>query len=107
MKGTLAGTIDRPMYGWVNWCSHNISSTHIVHHLFHEIPHYHAVEATEAVRAYLEPKGLYNYDPTPVLKALWRVCHRCHFVDSYTEGVQYYKSLEDVPPMPKETKKFI
>lgn len=97
MKGGLAGTIDRPLYGWVNFASHNIVTTHTVHHLFHEIPHYHAVEATAHVRAYLEPKGLYNFDPTPVMTALWRLCANCHFVDSLTDGVQYYRKFQDVP----------
>ena len=85
------------MHPIVNILSHNICTTHVVHHLFHEIPHYHAVEATKHIREYLEPKGLYNYDPTPVMRALWRVCRRCHYVDSVTDGVQYYQSLEDIP----------
>lgn len=97
MKGALAGTLDRPLYDWVDELSHHISSTHVVHHLFHEIPHYHAPEATKAIREYLEPKGMYNYDPTPVFKALWKLCHRCHYVSSITDGIQYYQSLEDVP----------
>ncbi|CAB9528112.1 Delta(12) acyl-lipid conjugase (11E,13E-forming) [Seminavis robusta] len=97
MKASLAGTIDRPLYGWMNWCSHNIVTTHIVHHVFHEIPHYHAVEATLAVRAYLEPKGLYNYDDTDALMALWKVCKTCHFMDADDDGVQYYRKLKDVP----------
>jgi len=106
IKGAIAGTIDRPTHAWVNYCSHNICTTHVVHHLFHEIPHYHAVEATAAVRAYLEPQGLYNYDPTPILKALWRVCKKCHYVESLDSGIQYYQSLEDIPRShPDDTKK--
>jgi omega-6 fatty acid desaturase / acyl-lipid omega-6 desaturase (Delta-12 desaturase) len=97
MKGSLAGTIDRPLYGWMNFCSHNIVTTHVVHHLFHEIPHYNAVEATKAIREFLEPKGLYNYDPTDASDALWKVCSYCHFVDSLTDGVQYYRKFQDVP----------
>ena len=96
MKGSLAGTIDRPMGFWTNFFSHNISSTHVLHHLFHEIPHYHAVEATHAIRAYLEPKGLYNFDPVDMDDALWKVAKSCHFVTSHTQGVQYYKSLATV-----------
>ncbi|CAB9522897.1 Delta(12) acyl-lipid conjugase (11E,13E-forming) [Seminavis robusta] len=97
MKGALAGTIDRPLYGWMNYSSHNIVTTHVVHHLFHEMPHYHAVEATKAIREYLEPKGLYNYDPTDCMAALYKLCENCHFVDSLTDGIQYYRKFQDVP----------
>lgn len=96
MKGSLAGTIDRPMNCVINFFSHNISSTHVVHHLFHEIPHYHAVEATAAIRAYLEPKGMYNFDPVDMEIAMWRVVKTCHFVDSHTDGVQYFKAFSSL-----------
>ena len=94
VKGALS-TIDRP-YGIFDYFHHEIGSTHVAHHLFHEMPHWHAREATKAIKEYLEPKGLYNYDPTPWYKAMWRVAKTCHYVDS-DEGIQYYKSLEDVP----------
>jgi fatty acid desaturase len=94
LKGALA-TIDRP-YGIFDFFHHRIGSTHVVHHLFHELPWYHAYEATAAVKAFLEPKGLYNYDPTFVPLAMWKVARECHYVES-REGVQYYKSLDDVP----------
>lgn len=94
IKGALS-TIDRP-YGVFDFFHHTIGSTHVCHHLFHEMPWYNAVEATAALKAYLEPKGLYNYDPTPVYKAMFRVAHTCHYVED-TTGIQYYKSLEDIP----------
>ena len=94
VKGALS-TIDRP-YGIFDFFHHRIGSTHVAHHLFHEMPFYHAKEATAAIKAYLEPKGLYNYDPAPWYMAMWRIAHTCHYVDS-NEGIQYFKSLEDVP----------
>lgn len=94
VKGALS-TIDRP-YGIFDFFHHTIGSTHVVHHLFHEMPWYNAGIATKHVRAYLEPKGLYNYDPTPWYWAMWRIAKTCHYVDS-NEGIQYLKSLEDVP----------
>jgi len=94
VRGALS-TIDRP-YGIFDFFHHTIGSTHVVHHLFHEMPWYNAGVATEAVKAYLEPKGLYNHDPTPWYQAMWRVAKTCHYVES-VEGIQYYKSLEDVP----------
>jgi omega-6 fatty acid desaturase (delta-12 desaturase) len=94
VKGALS-TIDRP-YGIFDFFHHTIGSTHVVHHLFHEMPWYNAGAATAAVRAYLEPMGLYNYDPTPWPLAMWRIAHTCHYVDT-NEGIQYLKSLDDVP----------
>jgi len=94
VKGTLS-TIDRP-YGIFDFFHHKIGSTHVAHHLFHEMPFYKADEATAAVKAFLEPMGLYNYDPTPWYKALWRIAKKCHYVES-SDGIQYYKSLEDIP----------
>lgn len=94
VKGALS-TIDRD-YGIFDFFHHRIGSTHVAHHLFHEMPCYHALEATNAIKAYLEPKGLYNYDPTPWYIAMWKVAHTCHYVEG-TDGIQYFKSLEDVP----------
>jgi omega-3 fatty acid desaturase (delta-15 desaturase) len=42
IRGGLS-TIDRD-YGWINKVHHDIG-THVVHHLFPQIPHYHLVEA--------------------------------------------------------------
>merc|ERR1712232_176311 len=94
VKGGLS-TIDRP-YGIFDFFHHCIGSTHVAHHLFHEMPWYNAIEATAALKANLEPKGLYNYDPTNFVSAMWKIAHTCHYVESI-EGIQYYKSLEDVP----------
>eukprot|EP00978_Attheya_sp_CCMP212_P019810 scaffold55981_cov78-Attheya_sp.AAC.1 len=94
VKGALS-TIDRP-YGIFDFFHHKIGSTHVAHHLFHEMPFYRADEATAAIKAYLEPMGLYNYDPTPWYLAMWRIAKTCHYVED-TKGIQYYKSLEDIP----------
>lgn len=102
VKGALS-TIDRP-YGIFDFFHHEIGSTHVAHHLFHEMPHYNAREATAAIKAFLEPKGLYNYDPTPFYKAMWRVANTCHYVDDVT-GIQYYKSFNDVPKRKDAAKK--
>uniref|UniRef100_A0A7S2HZP2 Fatty acid desaturase domain-containing protein n=1 Tax=Helicotheca tamesis TaxID=374047 RepID=A0A7S2HZP2_9STRA len=101
VKGALS-TIDRP-YGIFDYFHHTIGSTHVAHHLFHEMPFYKADVATAAIKEYLEPMGLYNYDPTPWYKAMWRVANTCHFVDD-TKGIQYYRSFNDVP-LSKDVKK--
>lgn len=71
--------------------------------MFHEIPFYNAVKATRAVRDHLEPRGLYNFDPTPWWKALWRAFRECQYVDT-TCGVQYRKSLDGVVPLLRNRK---
>ena len=101
IKGALS-TIDRPYYIF-DFFHHRIGSTHVAHHLFHEMPFYNAGKATKALKNYLEPKGLYNYDPTPFPIAMWRIARRCHFMED-SEGIQYFKSLEDVP-LTKDRKK--
>ena len=64
MRGAFL-TIDRPYYKWVDFLQHHIGSTHVVHHLCPKIPHYHAQEATKAVKEAFP--NLYLFDPTPVV----------------------------------------
>uniref|UniRef100_A0A7S3K4M0 Fatty acid desaturase domain-containing protein n=1 Tax=Aureoumbra lagunensis TaxID=44058 RepID=A0A7S3K4M0_9STRA len=94
VRGALC-TIDRPyaeLGGFFDWMHHHIGSTHVCHHLFSNLPCYNAVEATMHLRAYLEPKGLYNYDGRSTLHAMWQTAKNCHYVDG-TEGTQYVKSI--------------
>jgi len=87
LKGALA-TIDRD-YGILNVWFHHIQDTHIVHHLFSAIPHYHAEEATKAVKPLLGK--FYRYDSTPVLKALYQTRRHCKWVDDEGE-VLYFRT---------------
>jgi len=57
LRGGLT-TLDRD-FGVFNKLHHNIE-THVVHHLFPQIPHYHLVEATKAVKPVL---GDYYREP--------------------------------------------
>lgn len=97
VKGALT-TIDRP-YGIFDWFHHKIGSTHVAHHFFHEIPFYNGDEATVALKEFLGP--LYNYDPTPWYMACWKIARTCHYIEGI-DGVQYYKSMEDVPLTPNK-----
>lgn len=76
LRGALS-TVDRP-YHFVDFFHHNIGTSHVVHHLFSRLPHYHAAEATEALKRVLG--SYYQYDPTPVFQAFWREYPKCRFV---------------------------
>merc|ERR1712129_530223 len=94
VKGALS-TIDRNYYGF-DTIHHHIGTTHVVHHLFSDLPCYNAQEATKHVRAFLEPKGMYNFDDTYWLTALFKTVKTCHFVEN-VDGVQYYKTYKKEP----------
>lgn len=82
-------TIDRPYGPVFDFLHHRIGSTHVAHHLNHQIPHYHAKEATEAIKAAFPQ--LYLYDPTPVWKATLRVAAKCVCVEKDKDGLWVFK----------------
>ncbi len=91
VKGALS-TVDRP-YPWIiDELHHHIGTTHVCHHVFHELPHYNAVAATRALKRLLGKH--YRYDATPILRATWNTARDCHYVDD-VHGVQYYRSVFD------------
>ncbi|KAG6760091.1 hypothetical protein POTOM_036592 [Populus tomentosa] len=92
LRGGLT-TLDRD-YGWINNIHHDIG-THVIHHLFPQIPHYHLIEATEAAKPvlgkyYREPK---KSGPLPfyLLGTLIRSMKQDHYV-SDTGDVLYYQT---------------
>ena len=92
LRGALA-TVDRD-YGILNKVFHNITDTHVAHHLFSTMPHYHAMEATKAIKPILGE--YYRFDETPFVKAMWREARECIYVepDQSTEskGVFWYNN---------------
>jgi omega-6 fatty acid desaturase / acyl-lipid omega-6 desaturase (Delta-12 desaturase) len=90
MRGALA-TVDRD-YGVLNRVFHHIADTHIAHHLFPAIPHYHAMEATRAIRPVLG--DYYRSDSTPIAEALWREAKECIYVQRDDQkGVFWYRNV--------------
>ncbi|XP_006664265.1 fatty acid desaturase DES3-like [Oryza brachyantha] len=84
LRGGLT-TVDRD-YGWINNIHHDIG-THVVHHLFPQIPHYHLVEATKAARPVL---GRYYREPEksgPLPLHLFGVLLRSLRVDHFVSDV--------------------
>lgn len=92
MRGALS-TVDRD-YGMLNKVFHNITNTHVTHHLFPTIPHYHAMKATKALKPVLG--DYYHFDDTPFYKALWREAKECIYVQSEEgtspKGVYWYRN---------------
>ncbi len=92
LKGALS-TIDRD-YGWINWVHHDIG-THVAHHIFSAIPHYHLREATEAIKPLLGDH--YRSSQEPIWKSFWTSYRSCHFVSDEGSKVYYQprRSLVD------------
>ncbi|RZS15607.1 hypothetical protein BHM03_00047467 [Ensete ventricosum] len=92
LRGALA-TMDRD-YGPLNKVFHNITDTHVAHHLFSTMPHYHAMEATQAIKPVL--REYYQFDGTPPLKAMWREARECIYAEpdegSRKKGVFWYRN---------------
>ncbi|CAN1303581.1 Omega-3 fatty acid desaturase, chloroplastic [Linum perenne] len=57
LRGGLT-TIDRD-YGWINNIHHDIG-THVIHHLFPQIPHYHLIEAVSSSYPFSSTRNLFN-----------------------------------------------
>ncbi|CAD5164955.1 unnamed protein product [Musa acuminata subsp. malaccensis] len=101
LRGGLT-TVDRD-YGWINDIHHDIG-THVIHHLFPQIPHYHLVEATEAAKPVL---GKYYREPVKsgplplhIFGILAKSLARNHYV-SDTGDVVYYQSDDRLSDAPK------
>ncbi|KAK1386688.1 Oleate desaturase [Heracleum sosnowskyi] len=91
-RGALS-TVDRD-YGILNHVFHHVTDSHVVHHLLSTIPHYHSLEATEAIKPILG--DYYQYDPTPWYKAMWREIRACLYVvpdeDEKNKGVYWFSN---------------
>ena len=81
-------TVDRPYGPLLNLLHHGIGSTHVLHHLASAVPHYHAWEATEAIRKAFP--HLYRRDPTPIHAALWKAATECLVVEKIPGGEGEY-----------------
>ena len=96
LKGALC-TMDRD-YGVMNYFHHHIGDTHVCHHLFSYMPHYHAEEATEAIRKVLGEYHLKD-DVSPgllgIAEALMKTVTNCRFVEDNGEILWWCRSLDD------------
>mmetsp|Transcript_9899 Transcript_9899/g.24739 ORF Transcript_9899/g.24739 Transcript_9899/m.24739 type:complete len:375 (-) Transcript_9899:396-1520(-) len=86
LRGALA-TVDRS-YGILDHVFHHIADTHVAHHLFSYMPHYHAQEATEAIKKVLG--DYYAKDSRNVFRALWEEVRDCNYVSPDKPGEKVY-----------------
>lgn len=91
LRGGLT-TLDRD-YGVFNKIHHDIG-THVVHHLFPQIPHYHLVEATQAVKPilgkyYKEPKRSQGPFPFHLIESFLNSLRINHFVSDSGDVIYY------------------
>lgn len=88
LKGALS-TIDRD-YGLINPIHHHIG-THVAHHIFLNMPHYHLKQATESIKPILG--DYYRSSNEPIWKSFTRSYWTCHFVPDQESGVCYQPSM--------------
>ncbi len=86
LKGALS-TIDRD-YGIFNPIHHHIG-THVAHHLFANIPHYHLQEATAALIPVLGP--YYRKATVPIWSSFFRSVRQCYVVPDRGSPVFYQR----------------
>lgn len=93
-RGALA-TVDREWLWPVGpFFFHGISETHVAHHIHSKIPHYHAWEATQALKEKLGP--YYVHSDENVFRALWHTFRTCRFVDM-ADSIAFYRNSWGVP----------
>jgi len=98
-RGALS-TMDRSLlggagslFGWLGGTlTHGISETHVLHHVCSKIPHYHAWEATDALRKRLEAAGYSLQGPPGGWTEVMRVLGECRFVENEGDVVFYKNS---------------
>ncbi|KAF9527543.1 delta-12 fatty acid desaturase protein [Crepidotus variabilis] len=104
-RGALA-TLDRNLLGdlgsamaWIGaHATNGISETHILHHVSSKIPHYHAWEASAALRKMLSTHGIPMQGAPAGWAEIYRVYRECKFVED--EGdVVFFKNAYGLAQM--------
>lgn len=88
VRGGLA-TVDRDFGAIFNWWIHHINDSHVVHHLFSQMPFYHAIEVTRHHCKDILGDMYQRCDRAP-LKSLWISWTQCRYVNT-KEGVMIFR----------------
>ena len=102
VKGAFC-TVDRPYPYIIDMLHHHIGTTHVLHHVCSQIPHYHAKEASRAL--YEAYPHLCKRDLTPVHIALWRVAKNCAVVGKFGKAHFYVEAKDATDNSSKNTTK--
>lgn len=87
VKGALA-TVDRD-YGWyLNTVMHHIQDSHVAHHLYSTMPHYHAIQVTEKYLPSILGKS-HIVDKRSIWAMLWEAWRQCGYIVP-SEGVAFF-----------------
>eukprot|EP01063_Lacrimia_lanifica_P034305 TRINITY_DN6312_c0_g7_i1.p2 TRINITY_DN6312_c0_g7~~TRINITY_DN6312_c0_g7_i1.p2 ORF type:complete len:626 (+),score=272.40 TRINITY_DN6312_c0_g7_i1:58-1935(+) len=97
MRGATC-SIDRAYPAIINYVHHHIGSTHVMHHISFQVPHYRAENATKVYRE--RYPHLYRFDTRSVYEVMCDVSSTCHYVED-VKDVQYYKHLNTIQSFKK------
>ncbi|KIM22795.1 hypothetical protein M408DRAFT_28437 [Serendipita vermifera MAFF 305830] len=79
-----------PVFAWLGgYLTHGISETHLLHHVCSKIPHYHAWEAADALRARLASSGIVLKGAPASLTEVYKTIRSCKFVEDEGDVVFY------------------
>jgi len=93
LRGALA-TVDRK-WGFIrDILFHHIADSHVVHHMFSDMPFYYAMEATRILEGWEEFQQYRLKDYTPIWLALYRSSLRCRIVPSGGDVCWYENGRE-------------
>lgn len=88
VRGALA-TVDRDFGPALNWWLHHINDSHVIHHMFSQMPFYHAIQVTRK-----HARGifgdLYLFSDRSIMGSLWESWSECRYVIP-TDGVAVYR----------------
>lgn len=73
---------------------HGLAETHVLHHLCSKIPHYHAWEASEAIKKKLGQH--YQSSDENVFISLWKNMNKCKYVNE-EDKICFYRDCNGVP----------
>ncbi|GJN88152.1 hypothetical protein Rhopal_001109-T1 [Rhodotorula paludigena] len=106
-RGALC-TMDRNMLGPVGpYLMHGICETHVAHHVSSKIPHYHAWEATEALKNFLGEH--YHSTDENMFVSLWKCYKQCRYVDDegdvlfYRDAYGRARRVAQLPDVPSDS----